>query len=79
VDVTLSASKKLKAIREELAAALAANGRDPIHALDDLIKASHSRTGKPAGREVLQSLRRFMEGSAKSRRPRRSSRTKIAG
>ena len=59
--------KKLKAIREELAAVLAANGRDPIQSLDDLIKASHSRTGKPASKEVLQSLRRFMEGPAKLR------------
>jgi DnaJ-domain-containing protein 1 len=56
--------KKLDTIREEIRQALAATGDDPIHWLEQQMSAESS--------EVLQSLRRLLEGTGpkKARKPR---------
>jgi hypothetical protein len=69
--------KKLITIREELQRALTTTGDDPIRWLEE-------RMAAPAGQgadavdenEVLQSLRRFIEGSIESKRRKQRVKTK---
>jgi hypothetical protein len=63
--------KKLETIRQELRQAFAATGDDPIRWLEEQMSAPR-RPGAAESSEVLQSLRRFLEGTGrkKGRKPR---------
>jgi hypothetical protein len=58
--------KTLREIREELRRAFGANGDDPIQRLEQLI-AETKREGE-GGEEVLESLRRVLEGTGREKR-----------
>lgn len=67
-------SKTLREIREELRRAFGANGDDPIHRLEQLI-AEAKRQGE-GGEEVLESLRRVLEGTGREKQRTRRGGTK---
>jgi hypothetical protein len=66
--------KTLRDIREELRRGLGATGDDPIRRLVQLITEA-KRQGE-SGEEVLQSLRRFLEGTGRAKRRTRRGGTK---
>lgn len=67
--------EKLSIIRERLRQAFAAGGNDPIRQLEECLSAA-APPGSSAGteHEVLRSLRRFLEGEGKKRRPKQRGR-----
>jgi len=67
----LIGSKKLGTIRHELHRALTATGHDPIRWLEERMTApGRQRSGAAGENEVLRSLRRFLEPTARKRSPK---------
>lgn len=60
--------KKLGSIRQELRRALAVAGGDPLRWLEERMAAPERQDPAAGGSEVLQSLRRFLEGPGRERR-----------
>ena len=69
--------KKLSIIRQELQCALAATGDDPIQWLEERMNVPERPSSGDAGEnEVLNSLRRFLEGKQGQKRGATKSGTK---
>ena len=62
---TMIGTKKLGTIRKEIRKALAANGADPIERLERQIAVAKRKGDRT---EVMEALKRFLEGRPKHRR-----------
>lgn len=61
--------EKLSTIRQQLRRALRATGEDPVAWLEKRMAASDRQgTVSPGGSDVLESLRRFLQGPQRQRR-----------